>query len=248
MALSPLTTFSGQKLEPAFRADLAPEIAGQFPPGTSLARGTVVGEYSAAAANEVQSLAITGSPTGGTFRLTFNGQTTTALNHNSSAAAVQAALEALSTIGTGNVVCTGGALPGTAVTITFVKDLGNRNVAAITTTDSLTGGSSPASAITTSTAGSGGPGTYGAYDNSASNGLEVARGILAYDIYVDYAGRITFGNEADSGPFATRYQNAPIFVAGYFKCEDLIGLDSNAVTDLGRLVRGTTSSGILSVK
>lgn len=46
-------------------------------------------------------VAITGTPTGGTFTLTVNGQTTSALAYNASAATVQAALEALSNVGAG---------------------------------------------------------------------------------------------------------------------------------------------------
>jgi len=59
--------------------------------------------------NEVQSVALNGPPTGGTFTLTYGGQTTTSLAYNASAAQVQSALAALSTIGTtlNNVLVTG---------------------------------------------------------------------------------------------------------------------------------------------
>jgi len=101
--------------------------------------------------NELQTLTITGSPTGGTFTLTFNGQTTSTIAYNATAAAVQAALEALSTIGEGNVICGGGALPGSPVTIRFVNDLGKQNVALITGDFSgLTGGTSPDGSIAAS--------------------------------------------------------------------------------------------------
>lgn len=104
--------------------------------------------------NELQTLTITGSPTGGTFTLTFEGQTTGNIAYNATAAAVQAALEALPSIGTGNVICGGGALPGTAVTIRFVNDLGKKNVALITGNFSgLTGGTSPTGSIVETTAG-----------------------------------------------------------------------------------------------
>ena len=45
--------------------------------------------------------------TAGTFPLTFNGQTATGIAYNATTSAVQSALEALSTIGTGNVTVTG---------------------------------------------------------------------------------------------------------------------------------------------
>lgn len=52
---------------------------------------------------------IGGSPTGGTFTLTYAGQTTSGIAYNAAASAVQSALEALSTIGSGNATVTGSA-------------------------------------------------------------------------------------------------------------------------------------------
>lgn len=98
--------------------------------------------------NEVQTLTITGTPTGGTFTLTYSGQTTSAIAYNASASTVQTALIALSNLDVGDVVCTGGNLPGTPVVMTFGGTLANTNVAAITSTSSLTGGTSPTITIT----------------------------------------------------------------------------------------------------
>ena len=104
-------------------------------------------------ANEIQTLTITGTPTGGDFTLTYAGQTTAAIAYNAAASAVQSALELLSTIRAGNVKCGGGALPGAAVTVEFVTDLEHQNVALITGTfTGLTGGT-PAGAITETQAG-----------------------------------------------------------------------------------------------
>jgi hypothetical protein len=57
--------------------------------------------------SEAQTVTITGSPTGGTFTLTFGGQTTAGIAYNAVASAVQSALVALTSIGTGNVTVTG---------------------------------------------------------------------------------------------------------------------------------------------
>lgn len=103
--------------------------------------------------NEVQSIAITGSPTGGTYTLTFDGQTTSAIAYNATASTVQAALRALSNIGDGDVTCTGGPHPGTAVVATFGGNLAGINVAQMTATGSFTGGTSPAITVTTTTQG-----------------------------------------------------------------------------------------------
>jgi hypothetical protein len=103
--------------------------------------------------DDVQTVTITGTPTGGTFTLTLDGQTTSALAYNASAGNVQSALEALTNIGTGNVLCSGGALPGTGVVCTFRAGMSFRPVDLITHTDSLTGGSSPAVHVTHTTQG-----------------------------------------------------------------------------------------------
>lgn len=113
------------------------------------------GPLSATLTDEVQQLAITGDPTGGTFTITYDAQTTGAIAYNATAAEVEAALIALSNIGADDVRCYGGQLPGTPVTIHFTGTLGATNVSAVTTTDSLTGGSTPATAITTLQAGAG---------------------------------------------------------------------------------------------
>lgn len=106
-----------------------------------------------AGTNEVQTLSITGSPTGGSFTLTFGAQTTAAIPWNATAAQVDAALELLSTIGEGNVLCAGGPLPGSPITITFVGALAATNVALITDTSSLTGGTTPDAAVAETTPG-----------------------------------------------------------------------------------------------
>ena len=104
--------------------------------------------------DEQQTITITGSPTGGTFTLSYQGETTAALNHNSSAATVQSALETLSSIGSGNVSCSGGDLPGTAVVVTFQGTLENTDADPLMPDGSgLTGGTSPAVTVEETTKG-----------------------------------------------------------------------------------------------
>lgn len=111
------------------------------------------GVAGAAGTNEVQTITITGTPTGGTFTLTYAAQTTGAIPYNATALQVQSALEALSNIGAGDVACSGGPLPGTGIAVTFQETLGGTNVAAMTATPSLTGGTTPAVVVTETTAG-----------------------------------------------------------------------------------------------
>ncbi|HSX00033.1 MAG TPA: hypothetical protein VLH38_03285 [Patescibacteria group bacterium] len=102
----------------------------------------------------VQRLAITGSPTGGNFALTYSGQTTATIAFNATAGQVQTALEALSNIGVGDAVCSGGVLPGTPVVITFAGTLVNTDVSLITTNSAgLTGGTTPTATVTQPSAG-----------------------------------------------------------------------------------------------
>lgn len=104
-------------------------------------------------ASDVQKVTITGAPTGGTFTLSLGGQTTAAIARTATAATVQTALTALSTIGAGNATVTGGPGPTTPWTVTFGGALALTDVAQMTATSSLTGGTSPT--VTVSTVNSG---------------------------------------------------------------------------------------------
>lgn len=101
-------------------------------------------------ASEVQTVTITGTPTGGTFTLTWDGQTTAAIAYNATAAAVQSALRALSNMPESGVTVTGGPGPGTPYVVTFYDQV---NVAQMTATGSFTGGTSPAVSVATTVGG-----------------------------------------------------------------------------------------------
>jgi hypothetical protein len=101
--------------------------------------------------NEAQSVTITGAPTGGTFTLTWSGQTTAAIAYNASASVVESRLEALSNTNPGDVTVTGPA--GGPWIVTFQT---GTDVAQMTATSSLTGGTSPAVAVATTQAGGSG--------------------------------------------------------------------------------------------
>ena len=98
---------------------------------------------------------ITGVPTGGTFTLTYGTETTTAIAYNAAAAAVEAALEALSNLAPADVTVAGSA--GGPYTITFptLSNPGYPNgiIAPFQLKASgalLTGGTNPSVAITNS--------------------------------------------------------------------------------------------------
>ncbi len=106
---------------------------------------------SGAGTDEIQTLTITGA-TGGTFTASFNGVATSPLAYNVSAADLQTALRALSTINGANVTVSGSA--GGPYTITFVGSLGKANVPMVVADASgLTGAGTPTIAVVQSTPG-----------------------------------------------------------------------------------------------
>lgn len=111
-----------------------------------------------AGTSEVQTLTIGGTPTAGTFTITFKGWTTSAITWSSTNATlvanIDAALEALPVIGTGGVTTAVGTMTsgvGT-ITITFAGNLAKLAVDLAVATSSLTG-TDPTAAITETTPG-----------------------------------------------------------------------------------------------
>lgn len=89
--------------------------------------------------NEVQT--ITGTATGGTATYSFGGAATAAQTNTVSAATLQTALRALSTINGANVTCTGGPLGTNPIVCTFSGTLAGTDVAMIVVGAGYTGGS-----------------------------------------------------------------------------------------------------------
>ena len=85
-----------------------------------------------------------GTPTGGTFTLNWTApkataaETTPALPHTATAAAVLVALEGLPSIDPGDVIVTGGPLPGTPIVVTFVGRYHRQDVEPLRITSSTT--------------------------------------------------------------------------------------------------------------
>lgn len=108
--------------------------------GKGVFEGGLVWKYRLVANTNGKVQTITISATGGTFTVTYKGQTTSALAYNASGATVQAALVALSTIGTGGAAVS---LSGSTYTITLADSLGVHDLFT-TNAGSLTGGSGTA--------------------------------------------------------------------------------------------------------
>lgn len=134
--------------------------------GTVLGKVTATGKYGPYGGNVNEVQTITVDAAGGTFTITFDGETTAAIAYNAAASAVQAALLLLSNLDAGDVAVTGDA--GGPFTLTFGGKYAGQNVPAVTTgVGSLTGGAGTA-VVTTGTAGG----------STVSDGREVAAGIL----------------------------------------------------------------------
>lgn len=99
--------------------------------------------------DEVQDVDITGTPTGGTFRLKVFGVNTVDLAHDIDAATLQTALETI--VGSGNVGVSG---PNPNFVVTFGGDAGKMPVPAIElAVNQLTGGTDPSVTVTETTPG-----------------------------------------------------------------------------------------------
>lgn len=206
---------------PAFTANTHYPL-GHIPSGTILGKiapgNTGAGLYGpyAGSAAEVQTVSITGGPTGGTFTLSLAGETTAAIAYNATAAQVEAALEALSNVNVGDVAVTGGPGPATAWVVTFGGDFAGDNVPQMTTSGTnLTGGTTPAVAVATTTGGG----------SAVANGLEVPEGFL-WDTIRVLAGATNLG--------------APLQWRGVINTSRLpasSGLDANARVALGAKFR-----------
>lgn len=109
--------------------------------------------------NEVQNLEIGGTPTGGSFKLSFDGYTTAAISWSATNATlisnIDTALEALANIGSGEVTVADVDLSSGIgnVSITFSGNLGKLNVPSVAVASNDMEGSSPTAAITVTTAG-----------------------------------------------------------------------------------------------
>lgn len=109
---------------------------------------------------DVQTLTMGGTPTGGTFTLTWNAHTTPAIPYNATAAQIQKALEGLAGIGVGSVVVTGGPFPASTIKVTFDGLLNGTTTAITATNTGLTGGTAPAVTIAHTVTGASNTGSY----------------------------------------------------------------------------------------
>jgi hypothetical protein len=142
---------------------LLARAAGAVITGGKVIEGVYQGWQSAGAptngTSEVQTITFGGTPTGGTFRLAFDGFTTGNISWSATNTtlrdSVDAALEALPNVGAGGVTTAVGTMTagiGT-LTVTFAGNLGKRAVPTISVQNNSLTGTSPTLAVAETTPG-----------------------------------------------------------------------------------------------
>lgn len=112
-----------------------------------------------AGTDEVQTLTIGGTPTGGTFKIAYEGFTTAAITWSATNATlianIDAALEAISSIGTGGIVTAEGTITAGIGTITLTGggNLAKRALALMTIAENSLTGTAPTLGIAETTPG-----------------------------------------------------------------------------------------------
>lgn len=128
------------------------EVAGEtIAAGDLVAVGAGNRLVTAATAAQDEVYQITIEATGGTYTITYDGQTTSALAFNAAAATIETALEALSNVGVDELLVTG---TGATRTITAAGTLGDIDLDDLTVDDTeATGGSVTGATVTQGSAG-----------------------------------------------------------------------------------------------
>jgi hypothetical protein len=240
--------FTGRKLNCLYYPAQGVQLPINLAPSTVFLRGRLLGQVTNSA-NEVQTLTVTGTPTGGSITVTMIDPLSLSpvsfvIAYNATNAVAQAAARAV--LGP-NVTVTGGALPGTPLVFTATGDFVNLPIALMTVaTNALTGGTTPAASFARTTTGRT-KNTYANYVGGNSDGTEVARCILDRDCATDAGGNITWGPSAVGGYAGDTYKSTPAWFRGFFDTKEILGLDAAAVVELGRLWSGTVADGVLSM-
>lgn len=233
MPYAATTQLLNSKIKPVQNSVDARMASVRLPGGVNYAAGQILEEVaSGAVQNAAHTITFGGTPSGGTFTLTYTlaygPKATAAITYSGTAATMRSNLQTAldNLLGAGNTAVTGSG----PYTITYQNDLGNRPIAVPTATSSLTGTSptvTPASSVT------------GQFPNLYYQAYTTgpARAILEADTQTDLGGNIINEHGASSTD-----PTAPAWIKGDFLCSDLVGLDDDAVTDFGKIVYGASRS------
>lgn len=240
MAAAATNTYVGDGIIPCWAPQEAITDAVTMMPGV-YPSGTVIGQQTTLTTlNDVQTLTVSGTPTGGSFTVQFNGVVSGAIAFNSTVVQTQAVLDAMVNYpGAGNILVSGGTLPGATQVFTSVNSMAGRNQPVwIMYSNSLTGGAAPTATFVHTTPGVSVGGGWGAYLSGNADGTQTAKAILKFATTVD-----PFGNHiSGGGDWSSKQRSAPAYFKGYFKTKDMVGIDAAGCANLGRVVRGNTAA------
>ena len=211
-----VNSFTGKRLVPQW-PHRARKTSINIGPSQTLAYGTCLG-LTVGKTNDVQTISISGTPTGGYFQLNwapFGNTQTCYVAYNATATGTETGagttaspyvtvLGAMNAIdNSGSITVTGGGLPGTAVVVTFGGIFAGLPQPVLTVTSTgLTGGSSPTASVAHTTTGVS-AGTYVPYSTSlltapstaptltAASGTLAAAQITVGYTYVNSVGETT---------------------------------------------------------
>jgi PKD repeat protein/type 1 glutamine amidotransferase len=179
--------------------------------------------------NETQTVR-TLNATGGTWTITFDGQTTAPIAFNATAADVRAALEALDNLGAGDVAATGGPANTSNVSVNFRGARSEGDVPQMTTDASeLTGGATPPTAPVATTTGGGlyNPPWFDAR-RSSLNTNDLRGKVLRFKVNPDGSYDIPAGNLFPESEDADEKTRPEIYAMG-FRNPFRIQVDENDV-------------------
>lgn len=241
--IDPIFTYTGSGLLPAMDPASAVTNVVTLAAGVTLAQGTVLGQVlgSGTDVNEVQTLTFSAVGSG-TFLLVYDNEYTTPIAVGATAATVQAAMEALPSIGVGNCTVTGGPAGSGSLVFTFAGSgkTAGRHHPLLQVVNSTNG----TLAVTLTTLGNPAGGYWDAYSAAAAGvfaGLATARQLLQYNVRTNSFGHVYYGTEKNLADHRHFDRAAPAYFAGTFRTADLVGIDATAVGQLGVLIAGSTA-------
>lgn len=215
-----LETFNGANmLTPAQRPEDARQDAVAFGPNLTILKGTAVAikasdkkayplnANATGGANEVQTVAITGTLSAGTWSISLGGVETGPIAYNGNTAAIQSALDAA--FGSSQIVAGGTAETATTLTFSGSKFAGQPQSTVAVDITGVTG----ATGVTVTRTTPGG----------VTDGTGLFVGFSMHDLATDANGKVYFGSSvtAAAGYRLAPWSTAPIWVKGIFDPQDL---------------------------
>lgn len=258
---NPVRRFTFAELIPVSVPGLAecPAFPVNLPPSTTINAGELLLSPAYSGTSAQQTLAITGSPTGGTITITGTNPiagyvwTTAPIANTFTDAAVAAAINDVINGPTGPQQAPFGPASVTVVSglVTFGGSLANYPVPLMAIgTNALTGGTTPTMTVANTTPGVM-QGTASPYLGTSGSPVYISR----YSVTTDSAGNITFGSSAGGIENAGLDLSMNCFIKGCFSVGgdptkiplSISGggpIDSNAITKLSaRFLRGSLTAG-----